>query len=70
MTTTRCIGQAMKAASRDPSRMTEIVNAQPETCPHGDCTASSCKQAVSDSLRPMYRAWRERTRANGQGELL
>ncbi len=67
MTISRCIAPAMREASRDPSKTAEVVNKQPETCPHADCTAPNCKQAVADALRPMYRAWRDRARANGQG---
>lgn len=67
MTVSRCIGPAMRQSAEAPERMAEIVNKQPETCPHADCTAPNCKQAVADALRPMYRAWRDRARANGQG---
>lgn len=56
---TRCILPAVQAANRDPSAMREIVERQPEACPHGDCSpGGGCRERVAEVLRVLWQCVR------------
>jgi len=61
----RCLGPAVRElAGRPRERWREYVDALPEQCPHGDCSAQpGCRAYVADYFRMQWRMAARRGRS-------
>lgn len=67
MSVSRCLGPAVRAlAGRPRQEWRAYMEALPEACPHGDCTAvPGCRGYVAGYFRMQWRAAVRRERGDG-----
>lgn len=69
MSVSRCLGPALRALMGAPrAEWRWYIDALPERCPHGDCTAQpGCRAYVADYFRIQWRMQVARERNHGKG---
>lgn len=71
---TRCLWPAILEAQKDPRKIPEIVNSQPEHCPGFDCSPGvCCRQVVREYMLVQWkiakiRGWTKKEDHHGAGK--